>query len=110
MTDPAELDRLDPLARFRAEFYLPPGQIYLDGNSLGLLSRRTETSLLCALDQWRKLGISGWTEANPPWLTLAEVAAEKLAPLLGALSEEICITGQTTANLHQLLATLFVIV
>ena len=107
MTDPALLDRADPLARFRAEFQLPPGQIYLDGNSLGLLSRRAEASLLRALEQWRTLGISGWTDADPPWLTLAEVAAEKLAPLLGAAPDELCVTGQTTANLHQLLATLF---
>jgi kynureninase len=107
VTDAAQLDRADPLARFRAEFALPPGQIYLDGNSLGPLSRRAEASLLRALDQWRTLGISGWTEASPPWLTLAETAAEKLAPMLGAAPDEICVTGQTTANLHQLLATLF---
>ena len=107
VTDPAQLDRVDPLARFRAKFALPVGQIYLDGNSLGLLSRRAEVSLLRVLDQWRKLGISGWTKADPPWLTLAETAAEKLAPTLGAAPDEICITGQTTANLHQLLATLF---
>jgi kynureninase len=107
--DPAALDRADPLARFRAEFHLPPGQIYLDGNSLGLLSRRAEGGLLRAVDEWRTLGIGGWTDATPPWLTLAETAAEKIAPLLGAAADEICVTGQTTANLHQLLATLFTV-
>jgi len=107
MTDLAELDRDDPLARFRGEFFLPSGQIYLDGNSLGLLSQRAEASLLRAVDQWRRLGISGWTEAEPPWLTLPEKVAEKLAPLLGAKPDQICVTGQTTADLHQLLATLY---
>ncbi len=102
-----ERDHANPLARFRAEFFLPPGKIYLDGNSLGLLSRRAEAALQHALDQWRTLGIDGWTEASPPWLTLADTAAEKLAPLLGAAPETIAVTGQTTANLHQLLATLF---
>ena len=105
--DPPALDRTDPLARFRAEFFLPAGKIYLDGNSLGLLSRRAETSLLRALEQWRTLGIDGWLDASPPWLTLAETAAERLAPLLGAAADQICVTAQTTANLHQLLATLF---
>jgi kynureninase len=105
--DPAVLDRADPLARFWDEFYLPAGKIYLDGNSLGLLSRRSEAHLARVMAEWRTLGIDGWTEANPPWLTLAETAAEKIAPLLGAAPDEICITGQTTANLHQLLATLF---
>lgn len=104
---PLELDRVDLLARFRSEFFLPPGKIYLDGNSLGLLSRRAEAHLARVVAEWRALGIDGWTEASPPWLTLAETAAEKLAPLVDAAPEEICITGQTTANLHQLLATLF---
>jgi kynureninase len=105
--DPKALDAADPLARFRAEFFLPPGQIYLDGNSLGLLSRRAEATLLRAIDEWKKLGIGGWTDAAPPWLSTAETIAEKIAPLLGAAPDEICVTGQTTANLHQLLATLF---
>ncbi len=105
--DPAALDAADPLARFRAEFFLPPGKIYLDGNSLGLLSRRAESHLARVIAEWRTLGIDGWTVASPPWLTLAETVAEKIAPLLGAAPDEICLTGQTTANLHQLLATLY---
>lgn len=103
----AEIHRGNPLARFREEFFLPPGKIYLDGNSLGPLSRRAEAALLRTLEQWRALGIDGWTEAVPPWLTLAETAAAKLAPLVGAAPDTVCLTGQTTGNLHQLLATLF---
>ncbi len=103
----AALDRADPLARFRAEFFLPSGQIYLDGNSLGLLSRRAEAALLRLMEEWRTLGIGGWTDATPPWISLAESAVEKLSPLVGAAPDGLCVTGQTTANLHQLLATLF---
>jgi kynureninase len=103
----AALDRADPLARFRAEFHLPPEQIYLDGNSLGLLSRRAETHLQRVIHEWRTLGINGWTEGNPPWISLSETIAAKLAPLIGAAPDEVTITGSTTVNLHQLLATFF---
>ena len=107
LAEAAALDAADSLAPFRSEFFLPPGQIYLDGNSLGLLSRRAENALLRVIADWQTLGIAGWTDASPPWLTLTETAAEKLTPILGAAVDEICVTGQTTVNLHQLLATLF---
>lgn len=103
----AALDRADPLAPWRDEFFLPAGRIYLDGNSLGLLSRPAEAALLRVVEQWRTLGIDGWTGADPAWLTLADRAAAALAPLVGAEPQSIAATGQTTANLHQLLATLF---
>jgi kynureninase len=98
---------IDPWARLRAEFYLPAGQIYLDGNSLGLLSRRAEHKLTEALADWRRLGVSGWTDAEPAWLGWTEQVAAQVAPLLGASPEEVAVTGQTTVNLHQLLATLY---
>jgi kynureninase len=102
-----ELDDLDPLARFRAEFYLPPGRIYLDGNSLGPLSRRSEASMLRVLQAWKIQGIGGWLEGNPAWFTLAEQLGESLAGLVGAKTEEVVVANSTTINLHQLLATLY---
>jgi len=40
-------------------------------------------------------------------LELAEFAAARLGPLLGTAADELCVCGQTTSNLHQLLATLY---
>ncbi len=100
-------DDADPLARFRARFYVQPGRIYLDGNSLGLLSRDAEAAVLRVLDEWKTLGIEGWTEANPPWFTLSETLADGVADLVGADRGEVIVTGSTTINLHQLLATLY---
>lgn len=107
MRSPADLDQADPLARFRAEFFLPPGQVYLDGNSLGLLSRRSEAHVQRVLGEWRTLGINGWTDASPPWITLSETVAAQVAALVGATPDAVAVTGSTTTNLHQLLATLF---
>jgi kynureninase len=101
------LDQADPLARFRAEFFLPAGQVYMDGNSLGPLSRRAEAHLQRVIGEWRALGINGWTDATPPWISLSETAAARVAPLVGAAPDEVAVTGSTTVNLHQLLATLF---
>lgn len=103
----AALDQADPLARFRAEFFLPPGQVYLDGNSLGPLSRRAEAHLQRVIGEWRTLGINGWTDARPPWISLSESIAAAVAGLVGADADEVAVTGSTTGNLHQLLATLF---
>ena len=59
------------------------------------------------VNEWRTLGISGWSDASPPWITLSETVAARLAPLIGASPDQVAITGSTTTNLHQLLATLF---
>jgi kynureninase len=94
-------------ATLREQFYLPPGQIYLDGNSLGLLCRPAQDALLRVTVEWATLGIGGWLEGAPPWVGLAETLATELAPLLGATESDLALTGQTTPNLHQLLATLY---
>ena len=101
------LDSTDPLARFRERFHLLPGRIYLDGNSLGLLSRDAEAETLRALEQWKTLGIDGWLGADPPWFTLGEDLGELLAPLVGAESEAVVVTGSTTVNQHALTATFY---
>ena len=102
------LDSADPLAPLRERFYLPAGApVYLDGNSLGLLSRDAEASVQRALDEWKTLAIGGWLDGAPPWFTLAEDLAARVAPLVGAGPGEVAVTNSTTVNLHQLLATLY---
>ncbi|KMY53717.1 kynureninase [Bacillus sp. FJAT-27231] len=102
-----QLDQQDKLAPFRKEFYLQEGSIYLDGNSLGVLSKRAEKSLLNLLDSWKRFGIDGWTEGDEPWYNLSERLGEKVAPLVGANAEEVVLTGSTTTNLHQMVATFY---
>lgn len=102
-----QLDAADPLAKFRARFYIPEGQIYLDGNSLGLLSRDAERTLLAVLEKWKTGGIGGWLEGDSPWFTMAETLSARVAKLVGAQADEIAIANSMTINLHQLLATLY---
>ena len=101
------LDAKDGLAKYRDEFYLLKDTIYMDGNSLGLLSKRAERTVLELLDSWKSLGIDGWTEGDHPWFYLSESVGEKMAPLVGGMTSEVIATGSTTTNLHQLVATFY---
>ncbi|CAN5710460.1 kynureninase [soil metagenome] len=102
-----DLDNADELAQFRSRFFVPPGQIYLDGNSLGLMSRDAERTLLDVVEKWRKTGIGGWLGGDSPWFTMAEALGARVAKMVGAEAEEVAIANSMTINLHQLLATLY---
>ncbi len=108
LDESAQLDQKDELAGYRYEFYVLHDTIYLDGNSLGLMSRPAEAAVLRVLDEWRRLAVGGWANqsATPPWFFLAEELGRSMAPLVGACSDEVIITNSTTVNLHQLLYTL----
>jgi kynureninase len=102
-----KLDQDDPLAHFRERFYVPKGVIYMDGNSLGLLSKDAEGSLARTLEEWKKLGIRGWLEAKRPWFYFAEGLGAMCSELVGAKPEEVVLTGTTTVNIHQLVNTFY---
>lgn len=101
------LDSQEDLTRFRELFYIPEGRIYMDGNSLGLLSRPAEARILKAIDEWKEHGIEGWLDADPPWFFMPERLAKLSAPLIGAQPEEVIIANSTSVNLHQVLATFY---
>ncbi|MDH5770412.1 MAG: kynureninase [Candidatus Bathyarchaeota archaeon] len=102
-----KLDSEDPLAKFRQRFYIPEETIYMDGNSLGLLSKDSESSVFRALNEWKTLGIKGWLEAKHPWFYLAEKLGAMCAILVGAKPEEVVATGTTTVNIHSLANTFY---
>jgi kynureninase len=101
------LDRADPLRAFRKRFPRPPGTIYLDGNSLGLLSRDAQAALSRTIRSWKDLGIRGWLESDPPWFTLAETLGRQCAGLVGAAPDEVIMSGTTTINIHSLVHTFY---
>ena len=107
LTAAVPLDSLDDLAPFAAEFDKPPGLIYLDGNSLGLLCRPAEAALSEAVESWRARAILGWTDGLDPWFAMSRQVGGLLAPLLGADSASVMVGQSTTVNLHQILATFY---
>lgn len=102
-----ELDKEDKLASYRSEFYLKNDGVYMDGNSLGLMSKRAEQSTLDLLHSWKEYGIDGWTEGEHPWYFLSESLGEQMTGLVGANKKEVIVTGSTTVNLHHLVSTFY---
>ncbi len=95
------LDEADELARFRAEFVIDdPGLIYLDGNSLGRLPRRSAARLREVVEaEWGARLIRGWGEG---WMDAPRRIGGKLARLLGAAADEVVVTDSTSVNLFKL--------
>lgn len=97
------LDAHDQLAPLRDEFALPPGVIYLDGNSLGA---RPKAALARAqqvvADEWGTDLIRSWNKAG--WFDLPLRLGNLLAPLIGAGPDEVVVTDSTSINLFKALA------
>ena len=95
-----ELDHADPLGRWRDEFVIAdPTLAYLDGNSLGMMPRRTATRIATVLqDEWATGLICSWDH----WVNLPQQVGDRLAPLIGAGPGEVCVHDSTTVNLYQL--------
>ena len=53
------LDEADELSKFRQRFYIPKNTIYLDGNSLGLMSKDSEKTIKRIIGEWKNLGVKG---------------------------------------------------
>ena len=96
-----ELDRQDKLASFRDEFVIDdPELIYLDGNSLGRLSKRSVARLQDVVErEWGSRLIRGWNEG---WFTLPQRVGAKIARLIGAEADEVIATDSTSVNFFKL--------
>ena len=98
-----ELDRTDALREFRAQFELPPGVTYLDGNSLGALSRRARERVARVVElEWGRDLITSWNGAD--WISMPQRTGDKIAALIGAAKGEVVAADSTTINLFKLLS------
>ncbi|NUT36877.1 MAG: aminotransferase class V-fold PLP-dependent enzyme [Hamadaea sp.] len=110
LTRATALDAADPLAEYRARFFvaepaLPAGEgaaalIYLDGNSLGRLPLATRDRLRTAIDEeWGGDLVRGWDR----WITLARDAGDVLATgVLGVDPGEVLLCDTASINLYKL--------
>ena len=98
----AARDAADPLSALAAEFVLPDGVVYLDGNSLGALPRRTRARLATVVDEeWGRGLITSWNRHD--WIGLPVRVGDKIARLIGAAPGQVLAADTTSANLFKLL-------
>jgi kynureninase len=96
-----DLDAQDELAAYRQEFVIEnPNLIYLDGNSLGRLPKRTAGHLEETIHrQWGGRLIRSW---NDEWIRLPVELGGKIASLVGAQPDEVLVADATSINLFKL--------
>jgi kynureninase len=103
LSDAQALDAADMLAPLREQFEIPPGLIYLDGNSLGVLPRATAARVQQVVQQeWGTGLIGSWNSAG--WMELAPRIGDKIARLVGAGPGELVATDSTSVNLFKVLS------
>lgn len=103
LSDVQQLDQGDPLAQYRAQFNIPAGTIYLDGNSLGVLPKTTPQRLHQVIhQQWGEDLISSWNTHQ--WIDMPLTVGAKIAKVIGANAEQVVCCDSISVNLFKALA------
>ena len=95
-----ELDRNDPLARFKEQFVIKDPEVcYLDGNSLGRLPKPTIAAITDFLDEWGTELVDGWSH----WIDETQPTGDLLGrAALGAAPGQVLAVDTTSVNFFQL--------
>lgn len=118
-----ELDNQDALKSLRQEYQLPlmkdvvegnekdEGAIslYMCGNSLGPLSKRSKMYVEQELQVWGKKAVLGhWDHPfGRPWTRCEERVSHLMSDIIGAKPNEVVAMGTLSSNLHIMLATFY---
>ena len=96
-------DAADTLAPLRDLFALPEGVVYLDGNSLGALPRRTAARVQRTIgEEWGTGLIRSWNDAG--WIGLGRSIGDAIGKLIGAGAGETSVGDSTSVNLFKVLS------
>ena len=101
--DCQQRDATDPLRSLRDLFSLPPGVIYLDGNSLGAMPKSAAARAAeVVTTEWGRDLIKSWNSAG--WFQLPQRLGNLIAPLIGAGPDQVVATDTTSINLYKVLS------
>tara|TARA_Y100000589_G_scaffold326576_1_gene366589 strand:+ start:410 stop:1657 length:1248 start_codon:yes stop_codon:yes gene_type:complete len=98
-----EKDKTDGLASKRSAFLLPEDIIYLDGNSLGPVTKNATKRIKEVTEQEWGVGlVRSWNESG--WVDLPKKVGAKIAPLLGVQARNVIMADSTSVNLFKVLS------
>ena len=81
-------------------FELPPGLVYLDGNSLGALPAGVADRVADVVRrEWGEGLIRSWNDAH--WMELGHRVAARIAPLIGARADDVHLGDSTSVSLFK---------
>ena len=90
-------------AATKAQFHLPAGVIYLDGNSLGPLPKTAAARIAQTMtDEWGDLLITGWNKAG--WMDMPSRIGDRIAKLIGAEPGHVVMGDTLSIKVYQALA------
>ena len=88
----------------KSQFYLPKGIIYLDGNSLGPLPKKTQDRIQHTLNnEWGEMLVTGWNKAR--WMDQPNEVGDRIAKLIGATSKTVTVGDTLSIKVFQALAS-----
>ena len=97
-------DAADPIASSRDAFILPEGVIYLDGNSLGPVTKATTARMQKVVhEEWAQGLIRSWNNAD--WINFGTRIGDRIAKLVGANDGEVVVGDSTSVNVFKQVAT-----
>ncbi len=87
----------------RAQFHLPEGVTYLDGNSLGPLPRAAAARVASAVtEEWGEMLIGGWNKAG--WMAQPDRLGDRIGRLIGAEPGHVTVGDTLSIKVYQALA------
>jgi kynureninase len=88
----------------KSQFYIPEGIIYLDGNSLGPLTKKAQDRIQHTLNnEWGEMLITGWNKAG--WMDQPNKVGDRIARLIGAASKTVTVGDTLSIKVFQALAS-----
>lgn len=92
----------------KAQFHIPEGLVYLDGNSLGPLPKAAAARMARAMEaEWGEMLITGWNRGGRDgagWMAMPMAVGDRVGRLIGAEPGHVVMGDTLSVKVYQALA------